>query len=395
MLNDDEQIFMELPPGFFEEERSSRKVLKLKKCIYGLKQAGRNWNDTLNNVLKSAGLKQESVDKCLYTHFNNGKTTLVLLYVDDIAIASNDDYYVEKLKRELGSKFVMKDLGTIKNFLGLKIEQDDYKITISQENIILETIKKYGMESCKSVKTPVESTGVIYQDDLEPLGKDYPYRAVIGSLNYIALVSRPDISYATNILSRKLEKPTIKDWRAAKRVLRYLKGTSNYKICYNKSQDINIKMFTDSDFAGNDDRKSTSGFIALLNNAPITWYSRRQQVVALSTMEAEYVALASATQEGLYLQQVLNAMNIKFTMKVCVDNQSCLSFASNGKVPGRNAKHISIKFHFIKDLVEKGKLSLEYVASEDNVADIFTKVLANQKMQMALKKLGYMNCIAR
>ena len=316
------------------------------------------------------------------------KVTILLVYVDDIAIASNDDEYVKMIKQKLADNFAIKDLGNIKQILGIRVTENDQEISIDQEILIDDILNRYGMKECNSSDTPMEVEKKLVEDDEQALSNQYPYRAIIGSLNYLSTITRPDISHTVNKLARKMERPTMKDWVAAKRVLRYLKGSKGFKISYKKSKHSGLILFSDSDYAGSEDKKSTSGFIALMNGSPISWYSRKQQTVALSTMEAEYVGLASATQEGLYLVEVLKFIGHEASLKILVDNQSCLKFAKNDKGPRKYARHIAVKFYFVKDMIAKNILNLEYVESERNAADIFTKSLSKIKHKEGLRMIG-------
>lgn len=388
-LSEGEEIFMQIPPGMNEHGDLNGKILKLKKCLYGLKQSGRSWNTELNSVLVACGLKQSDADKCFYVNQSESKITMVLLYVDDVAIASNDCEFVHMLKQRLADKFEVKDLGEMKTFLGLNVSQNNASISIDQVKLIEDLLMKYNMSECNVVPTPAEASKSEPDDKKQLLSKSVPFRNLIGSLNYIANVTRPDISFAVNKLARNMENPSEADWIAAKRILRYLKGTKELRITFGRSKTIHLKLYTDADFGGSDDRKSTSGFIAQVNNAPIAWYSRKQSIVMLSTMEAEYVGLASAVQEGLFIKQLFDSIKMcDVELKVYVDNQSCIQYCMNERSPRRNTKHIDIKFHFVKDLVAKEIVKLDYVQTGKNAADICTKALMKIKHQEMLELVG-------
>ena len=244
------------------------------------------------------------------------------------------------------------------------------------------------MENCKPVSTPMEISNTNMDNTLnKEIDKSIPFRSAIGSLNYLATISRPDIAFATNRLAQKVENPTMKDWISVKRIFRYLQYTRSSKLVYNDDAKLKIKVYSDADYGGSEDRKSTSGFIALINGTAVTWGSRKQNSVALSTMESEYMALAETTQEGLYLMKLLKDMGIEYNLEVFADNQSCIAFAENEKGPGK-AKHIAIKYHFVKDLIEKKRLSLKYVDTSSNVADLFTKALSKEKLRNLVIAIG-------
>ena len=387
-LTEGEEIYMEIPQGFEVEKQNQ--VLKLRKCLYGLKQSGRSWNNELDRSLKELNLIQSKTDRCLYTNINGDNRTLVLVYVDDLAIASNDDEFVNNIKSGLMKKFVLKDLQDLNYFLGINIEHTSDSILINQKQFILKMLNQYGMQDCKTSSTPMEIYSSNNSEDTEDTVKieeSIPFRSAIGSLNYLAVISRPDIAYATHKLAQKVECPTTKDWIAVKRILRYLQGTKDLKLRYKRNHELNVEIFSDADYGGSDDRKSTSGYVVLVNKGAVAWASRKQACVALSTMESEYVALANASQEGLYLLQVLEDMGIKKSLEIAVDNQSCILFAKNECGPGK-AKHISIKYYFVKDLVDQGTLKLKYVESLKNSADILTKSLSKDKHLKMVSQIG-------
>ena len=384
-LANDEEIFMTIPEGYYSDENKSQKVLRLRKCLYGLKQSGRNWNIELDEALKQSGLKRSKADPCLYTYRQRKSIILLLLYVDDMAIAYNDDEIVSNLKLRLDEKFCVKDLGKLNHFLGISVTQHEDYVVFQQKQFIQDLLNEKGMENCKPLSTPMEHSS--NNCDSKLLSENTSFRSAIGSLNYLATISRPDISYSVGVLAAKVESPTHEDWLRMKRILRYLQLTKDRQICYQKENCCNVKVYSDADYAMSNDRKSTSGYITLINGGPVSWYSRKQRVTALSTMESEYVALASASQEALYIQQLLEEMGSKIDLVINVDNQSCIAYASNEKGPGR-AKHISVKFHFVKDLIEQKKLELVYVETKKNAADILTKALTREKHFASLELIG-------
>lgn len=379
-----EEVYMEQPEGFIEPG-NEHLVCHLKRSIYGLKQSPRCWNHALDGQLKEMGFKQTSSDPCLYVKFDSeGEMLVVAVYVDDLILGGGCEVKLNEVKKELGQAFRMKDLGKLHHFLGVKIIQDKHSgvIWIGQPLYTETMLQKFGMLDCKPVDTPV-STGVkpVSGEESEESCDQQLYQAVIGSLLYLSTKTRPDIAYAVSCAARFCAKPTKQHWSAVKRILRYLKGTSRFGLAYKGDTANAVTGYSDADWAGDvGDRKSTSGYVFMLGGAAISWRSSKQTCVALSTAEAEYIALSAAAQEAAWLQKLVSDLlnkNIQETV-ILEDNQSAICLAKNQQVHGRT-KHIDIKYHFVRNMVEAGKIKLTYCASKDMVADMLTKgIPANQ-----------------
>lgn len=242
-------------------------------------------------------------------------------------------------------------------------------------------MQKFGMISANGVSVPA-APGLYFEKSkcANDSVNRFPYREAIGSLLFAARISRPDIEYAVNYLSQFLEYNDQEHWKAVKRIFRYLKQTIDYGIIFGKSGSINeLAGFTDADYAGClQTRKSRSGYIFLLNGAPISWSSQRQNCVSLSTTEAEYVALANGTKEAIWLRRLLNELGIRCdSVKIYVDNQSAISLANNPEYHKRS-KHIDVRYHFVRDVVHKREITVEYIPSDKQLADILTKPLPRE-----------------
>ncbi|XP_071051333.1 uncharacterized protein [Onthophagus taurus] len=261
---------------------------------------------------------------------------------------------------------------------------------IKQSRYIDKILDRYGMKESKGKLTPM-ITG--YFSEGEQL-KDIAYREVVGSLMYIATCTRPDIAFATSFLNRNVNTPKKSDWEAAKRVLRYLKETKSYCILYKKESGDVVDGFSDSDWAGDkSDRKSTSGVVVFYGTNIVTWNSRKQSCVALSTAEAEFVAASNAAQEIIFVKGLLKDFKVRTRdNNLMIDNQSALSLIKISE-NSKRTKHIDIKFNFIKDLVLKKEIIVKYVNTEENVADGFTKPLCKEKFQNFVKRLLIDNSI--
>lgn len=280
-------------------------------------------------------------------------------------------------------------MGDVKHFLGLSIEKQNGVYNISLANYIDNLVSRTGLSEAKIAKTPMDPGYLKNNMESKPLEDSTKFRAVVGALLYVAVCARPDIAASTAILGRKFSAPTETDWTAAKRVIRYLKGTKNWSLRLGGEKQ-ELKAFSDSDWAGDQStRKSTTGFVIYYAGGAVSWVSRRQACVTLSTMEAEYVALAETCQEVLWMRRLLKDLGEEQISGTIIeeDNQSCLSFAKSERT-NKRSKHIETKHHFIKDLCERGEVVLEYCPTDRMNADIFTKPLGVVKHQYFVEQLG-------
>ena len=390
-----EEVYMKQPEGFIEQG-NEQLVCRLKRSIYGLKQSPRCWNHALDSRLKEMGFKQTSSDPCLYVQSDSeGVMFLVAVYVDDIILGGRSEAKMNAVKKELSHTFEMKDLGLLHHFLGVKVIQDPDTGTIwmGQPTYTEKILLRYGMHNSKPVSTPVNTeVKLIAGEGTDDMCDQQLYQAIVGSLLYLSTKTRPDIAYAVSCVARFCAKPTKEHWTAVKRILRYLKGTSNLGLIYKGDIAHEVAGYSDAEWAGDiGDRKSTSGYIFLLGGAAISWKSCKQTCVALSTAEAEYVALSAAAQEAMWLQRLVSDLLNKSIQETVIfeDNQSAICLAKNQQVHGRS-KHIDIKYHFVRDMVEAGRLELVYCASEDMIADMLTKGLSTKQFEK-LRELSGVN----
>ncbi|KYN50018.1 Copia protein, partial [Cyphomyrmex costatus] len=217
-----------------------------------------------------------------------------------------------------------------------------------------------------------------------------PYRKAVGSLIYIATVSRPDIMFAVSKVSRYLNCYNNTHWNAVKKIIRYLKGTKHYRLVYNKNKDSNIKVYSDADYAGcTDTRRSTTGYVLVKNGAAITWNSQRQNSVALSTMEAEFIAACAATKEAMWVKQFFNDINVCIVnpLTLYLDNQSAISFIKNHNYH-KHSKHIEVKYNFVKEKYQAKDIDISFVSTESQLSDICTKALSRIKFETFRIQLG-------
>lgn len=377
-----EEIFMNVPEGVSSHGDS---VCKLNKSIYGLKQAARCWFEVFEKALTEKGFQSSSVDRCIYIldRGDINKNIYVVLYVDDLVIATANVNTMNNFKRYLMNKFSMTDLKDIKLFLGIKVERSKDKISLDQSAYIRTILEKFKMIDCNSVSTPLPSK-LNYEALNSEEYHDAPCRSLIGCLMYIMVCTRPDLCVAINILSRYTNKHNKELWQCLKRVLRYLKGTIDLKLTYVRCNFNDILTgYVDSDWGGNDktDRKSTTGYLfKMYENCIVCWNTKKQASVAASSTEAEYMALFEAVREALWLKSLAASINIKILkpIKIFEDNVSCTSIANN-PVNHKRSKHIDIKYHFSREQIDKNVIKLEYVPTGEQLADTLTKPLPAPK----------------
>ncbi|UYV61924.1 hypothetical protein LAZ67_1007079 [Cordylochernes scorpioides] len=395
-LNGDvkEEIYMTQPENF-ESKKYPRRVCKLKKAIYGLKQAGMTWHAKLDSVLKEMGLEQMKTDNCVYIKREEG-VLLVANYVDDLIIAAERKDTLKSFKESMKKIFKIKDLGKINYCLGIRIQTEkDGSISIDQEKYIEELLAKYRMKEAKPISTPMDSNSKLtkissIEGENEPVKKE-EYQSLIGSLIYLSVSTRPDIAYAVSALGQFSNDPRRQHWNAAKRVLRYLKGTLCLKITYEKTNET-LYGCVDADWGGNlADRKSQTGLVFFLARGPIAWESKKQQTVALSSTESEYIALCEAGKEAVYLRTLLDEMGFGELLNeptvLKTDNQGAQQLARN-PVHHARTKHIDIKWHYIRSICSDGLIEVVHIPTQENVADILTKGLPRVLYDKHVAELG-------
>ena len=379
------EIFMEQPEGF-EVPSNSEEVLvcKLNKSLYGLKQSGRNWNGMLHNFLSENNFIQSDVDNCVYVKQIDDKMIVIVIWVDDLIIGASNDLLLCETKNMLKERFKMKDMGKLSHFLGVDFEQGDSFVKVNQKEYICKVLERFGMSDCKPRSTPCELR--VDNNGVEPVDSK-TYREAVGCLIYAMICTRPDICWIITKLSQYLSKPLKEHWVAVKHVLRYLKCTLDYELCYRKCADgLTVIGYSDADWASStDDRRSTTGYcFSLTKTGPlISWKSRKQRTVALSSCEAEYMALSATVQESLYLIQLLKDISCEYQFGPPVifgDNQGAIALSKN-PVNRQRSKHIDVRYHFIRDEINNGKVIVQYCPTADMVADIMTKPVTKAKLE--------------
>lgn len=373
------------------EMQQGNEVCRLRKALYGLRQAGRQWHATLNKKLLDLGLKATNADTCVYSARHGKDVMLLLVYVDDIIIASSNGDWTRSVIQDLQKDFKVRDLGPARYCLGIEIEQAAGKVSISQRRYIEDVLHRFGMDECNPVSTPLDAGSRLVKDEqnVEPEKEKRPYRELVGALMYLATSTRPDIAHSMSVLSQFNDCHNATHWKAAKRVLRYLKGTSNYSIIYRKA-DNRLTCYVDADWAGCAiDRRSYTGYSFLFGGAAISWESRKQRTVALSSTEAEYMAIAEAVKEAIYLKNFLHEAGFGDVADIVIfnDNRGA-NLLTRNSVFHHRTKHIDMRYHFIRDALKRDHIKLEYLPTNEMTADVLTKSLPQQKHIYCVNRLG-------
>lgn len=357
--------------------------------MYGLKQAPRNWFDKLSTTLLSLGFVQSKSDYSLFTLTDASSITLVLAYVDDLLIAGNSGSEIADLKRMLSTKFHMKDLGELRYFLGLEVDRSEAGFFVSQHKYLVDILKEFNMQSATPLKIHVDIHLRLTKDMGNPLRDPHPYQRLLGKLIYLT-VTRPDIVFTVHILTQFMQHPCDTHMQAALHLLRYLIGTSTQGILLASKSAAQLHAYSDSDWATCPMiRRSTTGFCILLGSSPISWKTKKQAVVARSSAEAEYRALALTSCEVTWLQALLKDLGIADLPPAVLhcDNKSAIAIAANPVLHERT-KHVEVDCHYVRDKINSGVITTVHTPTHSQLADVLTKGLSAKQHFYLLSKLG-------
>ena len=384
--NLNEEVYIDQPMGFIEKGKEHM-VCKLKRSIYGLKQAFRQWYLKFNDTIVSFGFKENTVDRCIYLKVSGSKFIFLILYVDDILLATNDLHLLYETKRFLSNNFEMKDMGETTYVIGIEIfrNRSQGMLGLSQKSYIYKVLERFRMQNCSASPVPIQkgdkfSLMQCPHNDLERKQMEaIPYASIVGSLMYAQICTRPNISFAMGMLGRYQSNLGLDHWKAAKKVLRYLQGTKEYMLTYRRSDHLEVIGYSDSDYDGCvDTRKSTCGYLYLLTGGAISWKSVKQSVIATSTMEVEFVACFEAMVQAKWLQNFLSGLGIVDSiarpLKIYCDNYAAVFFSKNDKY-SKGAKHMELKYFAVKEEVHKQIVSIEHISTNLMIADPLTKGL--------------------
>ncbi|KAI3757868.1 hypothetical protein L6452_05411 [Arctium lappa] len=383
-----EEVYVTQPEGFMKPGNEN-KVYRLVKALYGLKQAPRAWNMKLDQTLKSLDFKKCTLEQAVYTRISKNSMLLVGIYVDDLIVTGSSKEDLQKFKSQMEEKFEMSDLGLLVYYLGIEVTQTGGGISIKQSGYANKILKEARMLDCNETKIPMDPGTKLIKTEGGELVDATKYRSLIGCLRYL-LHTRPDLSYSVGLLSRFMQEPKEQHMKAIRQVLRYIKGTLNFGITYKKKGGCKLLGYSDSSYGINiEEGKGTTGIVFYLGNSPISWNSQKQPTVALSSCESEFMAATAAACQALWLQRLLNALTgwKEERVTIRVDNKSAITLMKNPVFHGRS-KHIDIRYHFIRECVEKNQIEVEHVSGDLQRADILTKALARIKFAEMRELLG-------
>jgi histone deacetylase 1/2 len=386
-----EIIYVQQPQGFISSDKPNY-VCKLNKSLYGLKQSSHEWSNEFKCQIINLSFTQSHADESIF--ISTTLKIIIAIYVDDILVLAEDPQVINQLAASLGKIFKLRNLGPVKRFLGIEVHRPTlHTITINQSQYIDRLLIKFNMSSCNPAKTPLDPSIELRKasPDEEVVDGEL-YRSIVGSIMHLAVFSRPDIMYAVSKLSQYNDNPSVLHFRAAKHLLRYIKGTKHFSLEFGTGKsptNPHLHGYSDASYANDlDDRKSTTGYVFFFGNGPISWQSRKQPTVAQSTMEAEYIALSEASKEAMFLRQLLLDINIPQNEPTIIstDSQDALSHVKNN-INHQPTKHIDVKHHYIREIYTAHQVNFQFVPAEIQIADILTKPLKAHKHQANLELL--------
>lgn len=378
---DDYDIYMSYPEGYLKPKDPSR-CLKLKKSIYGLKQAGRLWSKKLFSVMRQMGFAQSANDPCVFS----SPLLTIAIYTDDILLAGPDFDFYSRVKATLVSEFAMNDEGEVSTFCGIRVQKTDQGYRIDQQAYAQRVLEEFNMLDCKPMKTPMENRPS-ENPNTEPT-YDCPYRSAIGKFRYLVDGTMPNLALSVSILSSTQHNYREEEWKAVKRVLRYIKYVSNQYIEYGTSD--RIYASSDASYAMEPEARSRGGWFMHIYGGPVSWHCKKQTVTAQSSMEAEVITLNSAAKEAVWLVRLLLDMQTDvptFTLKIKEDNQASINWTKN-PVFHSKSKHILVKYHYIRELWDANKISLDWTPTAEMEADMHTKPLSRVLLERHCRGAG-------
>lgn len=397
----DKLVFMKQPEGFPLGEPDD--VLGLLKGIYGLKQASRIWHQKLHQVLTLLGFVKVKSDHSIWVYEKDGVRIIVPVFVDDLTLVSKSREAIQKLKVDLAKHIKIRDLGPTEFLLGVRVERDRAKRTIhlSQRQYAVDILKRYGLENCNPVKTPLPSVTLSKSmcpstDEEREEMRHIPYVHAVGSIMYLAVSTRPDLAHGVGVLGRFSSNPGMQHWQAVKHMLRYIKGTLDMKLTYAPTPNPELFVtYSDSDHAGcPDTRRSTSGYVITIGGGAVSWRSALQlksvnKGPSLSSTEAEYVAAVEAGKEVLWMRSLLGELgfDVPVSSTMHMDNQSAQAVAKNPEHHGR-MKHIELRLHWLREIVDAGDITIKHLPTFDMPADALTKNLPFVSLDKCRRLMG-------
>jgi hypothetical protein len=380
----EEEVFMEALPGITDM------VLLLLKVLYGLKQAGHVWYKTMARAFMEMGFTVLELDQSVFIRTTSDGKLIVPVSTDDMLIAGSTLKAIEVFKGELKVRFKVTDLGELKWLLGFEVKRDQVArtITINQKAYIEVMTEWFGLTDAKRVWTPMEA-GFVFEESKPEDVIEVPYQEVCRHVLWPAIISRPDIQFAVGILARAMCTPSKMHWDAIKQVMHYLHTTRDLWLVMGGGDEMELYGVADADWAGQEDWHLTSGYVMHVGGGVVSWSSKWQPTIALSTAEAEYIAATEVCKEILWFQTFLKELGFgpKGATDIKCDNQSAITLCKDPKYHACT-KHLDIKYHFICKSIATGSVVPSYVPTAENEADLMTKVLLWVKFEKCVAKLG-------
>ena len=386
----EEEIYVTLPP----EAGMGSQPFKLNKAIYGLKQSSRAWYNTISKQLTAMGFSPSKADPSMFIKLlPNGDRIVFIMHVDDVLVMGRDLAEVQSVIDQIGAVFPIKDLGEAGYFLGMEVTRDSQSgdIFLSQQRYTQDLLERLQMDWAKPKLVPLSEGTRLTAKDGDPLDADqhYKYREIVGSLMYLATQTRPDLSQSVGALARHFAAPTTAHMKAAYQVLKYVASTRKMGIRYRGRQKHELVGYCDADFAGNlDNRRSTTGYVFVMNGGAISWSSRLQNCVATSTAEAEYMAASATAKEAVWLRTLMGDLGVRLSaVEIMCDNQAALKLLGDPINSGKS-KHIDVAYHFGRERAAWGQIRFEYIPTAENVADCLTKAVPAHKLEVCRDGMG-------
>ncbi|CAM8949458.1 unnamed protein product [Rhodiola kirilowii] len=390
--NLDEEVYMKIPTGFYQKEKSQGLACRLLKSIYGLKQASRQWFAKFSESLMAFGFTKSLNDYSLFTLEKGSDFIMLLVYVDDVILTGTSQSIISEIKAYIHHEFQIKDLGVLKYFLGLEVARSVDGIFLNQRKYALELLESANLTDCKPVKTPMELKHKLSLSQAPLLDDPLPYRILVGKLIYLT-ITRPDLAYTVHILSQFMHKPTADHLQAVHRVLRYIKGAPAQGLLFPAMSDLTINAYCDADWASCPiTRKSITGYCITLGPCAVSWKTKKQPVISRSSAESEYRSMAATCCELTWLVRLLTDMKVPVTASIPMhcDNKAAIHIAHN-PVFHERTKHVELDCHLVRSHVCSKFIKPVHLSTLYQPADIFTKPLSLDQLRLLCSKLGVSN----
>ena len=399
-LTPDEVIYMRQPPGY-ASRKYPQHVCKLLKTLYGLKQSGRWWYQWLFHILvNELGFARCKVDHAVfYRHSTDSALVIIVVHVGGCTIASLKHELIDELKMRIKEFVEITDMGELHWLLGIEVKRDQeaHTILLSQHSYINSIIRRFGFEDLKPITTPMDPNAKLSTAQSPSTGAQYaamrniPYCEAVGALMYVMLGTRPDISYAVTMVLKFSSNPGMVHWDAVKRIYHYLLGSKDLWLMYGGDMKV-LVGYADADGSMAEDRCAVSGYAFIVDGGAVSWSTKHQEIVLLSMTESEYITATHAAKEALWLRSLIMQVFGPLTQATTLfsDNQLAIVLAKDHQYHPRT-KHIDIQFHFIRWVVEDGKIHLIFCPTDNMVADTLTKALPSPKVKHFASELGLCN----